>query len=690
VDRERGLAAWAHEQGISEMDIYFGHEQCSEKFRQLRCHFVHFHDHDVTGAERDIVLLEQFFDAVWIAHHESGDRRIGRFRNAQGNRVIIVSVQQLQDIEHGADLVRQENGKLLYEWSVAFRGGLGKVECHTGGSSNCRGSSLASLRRCPLQNSNLEYLIAVLSMANNKVRARHGTSPSDWRTRLALCGFRIAEWGKKAFRSRENMEPENELIVQRREKLEALREKGVEPFGQAFETSGSVAEVRQIFKEGETLRAAGRITAHRDMGKSHFVDLRDASGRIQIYFHEKEVGAEAMEIFKLLDLGDFIGVEGTCFLTKTGESTLKAHKFEVLAKSLRPPPEKWHGLQDVEARYRQRYVDLVANEQSRETFQKRILMMREIRRFLEDRGFLEVETPMLQSVAGGAAAQPFGTHHKALDLDLYLRIAPELYLKRLLVGGFNKVFELNRNFRNEGISRKHNPEFTMLEIYWAYANFEKMADLVEELICKLAEKVCGSLKIEHRDADGRVTRTIDLKRPWRRARYVDLVREAAGKEWFELSSEQRRARAMKDLKLEILPQLADFEVTQHVFEKLVEEKTFDPLFVTHCPKELVPLAKQNAADPGLVDVYELIINGVEMSPGYTELNDPDVQRKRLLEQAGEETQKIDEDFLLALEHGMPPAGGLGLGIDRLAMMFTGAESIRDVVLFPLLKPKRDQ
>jgi len=486
------------------------------------------------------------------------------------------------------------------------------------------------------------------------------------------------------------MEPENELIVQRREKLEALREKGVEPFGQAFETSGSVAEVRQIFKEGETLRAAGRITAHRDMGKSHFVDLRDASGRIQIYFHEKEVGAEAMEIFKLLDLGDFIGVEGTCFLTKTGESTLKAHKFEVLAKSLRPPPEKWHGLQDVEARYRQRYVDLVANEQSRETFQKRILMMREIRRFLEDRGFLEVETPMLQSVAGGAAAQPFGTHHKALDLDLYLRIAPELYLKRLLVGGFNKVFELNRNFRNEGISRKHNPEFTMLEIYWAYANFEKMADLVEELICKLAEKVCGSLKIEHRDADGRVTRTIDLKRPWRRARYVDLVREAAGKEWFELSSEQRRARAMKDLKLEILPQLADFEVTQHVFEKLVEEKTFDPLFVTHCPKELVPLAKQNAADPGLVDVYELIINGVEMSPGYTELNDPDVQRKRLLEQAGEETQKIDEDFLLALEHGMPPAGGLGLGIDRLAMMFTGAESIRDVVLFPLLKPKRDQ
>ena len=485
------------------------------------------------------------------------------------------------------------------------------------------------------------------------------------------------------------MEPENELIAQRREKLKALRARGIEPFGRAFETSGSIAEVREKFTEGEVLRAAGRITAHRDMGKSHFLDLRDATGRVQVYFHGKEIGAEPMEVFKLLDLGDFIGVEGSCFVTKTGEPTLKAHKFEVLSKSLRPPPEKWHGLQDVEARYRQRYIDLVANEGSRETFQKRVAMLREVRRFLEDRGFLEVETPILQTVAGGAAAQPFGTHHKALGLDLYLRIAPELYLKRLLVGGFNKVFELSRNFRNEGISRKHNPEFTMLEVYWAYADFEKVADLVEELICHLAERVCDSLQVEHKDAEGKVVRTINLKRPWRRARYLDLVREVAGKDWFEISAEQRRERARREFKLEILPQLADFEVTQHVFEKLVEEKTFDPLFVTHCPKELVPLAKQNAADPGLVDVYELIINGVEMSPGYTELNDPDVQRQRLLEQAGEETQKLDEDFLLALEHGMPPAGGFGLGIDRLAMMFTGAESIRDVILFPLLKPKRD-
>src|SRR5882762_6323800 len=320
------------------------------------------------------------------------------------------------------------------------------------------------------------------------------------------------------------MEPENELIALRREKLEKLRAKGVEPFGAAFETSGSIAEVRDKFKEGETLRAAGRITAHRDMGKSHFVDLRDASGRIQIYIHGKEVGQEVVDLFQLLDLGDFIGVEGECFLTKTGEPTLKVKKLTILSKALRPLPEKWHGLQDIETRYRQRYLDLVTSEQSRNVFAKRIVILRETRRFFEDKGFLEVETPILQTVAGGAAAQPFQTRHKALGLDLYLRIAPELYLKRLLVGGFNKVFELNRNFRNEGISRKHNPEFTMLEAYWAYADFEKMANLLEEMICSLADKVCGSLKIEHRDTEGKVTRAINLKRPWRRARYVDLVR----------------------------------------------------------------------------------------------------------------------------------------------------------------------
>src|SRR5438270_3306698 len=340
------------------------------------------------------------------------------------------------------------------------------------------------------------------------------------------------------------MEDENSLIAQRREKLEALQARGANPFGHAFETSGTIGELQEKFVEGTTLRAAGRITAHRDMGKSHFVDLRDSTGRIQVYIHAKEVGPEAIELFKLVDLGDFIGVEGDCFLTKTGEPTLKVHKLELLAKALRPLPEKWHGLQDVEARYRQRYLDLVTNERSRAVFEKRIAIMREIRRFMEGKGFLEVETPMLQAVPGGAAAEPFRTHHKALGLELYLRIAPELYLKRLLVGGFNKVFELNRNFRNEGISRKHNPEFTMLEAYWAYADFEKIADLVEEMIVHLAVTISESgrnaaegeagissrkpeseeIRIEHKDAEGKVTRALNLTRPWRRARYRDLIR----------------------------------------------------------------------------------------------------------------------------------------------------------------------
>ena len=482
------------------------------------------------------------------------------------------------------------------------------------------------------------------------------------------------------------MEETRDLIEVRRQKLDALRERGVDPFGGRFDVSGSIAELREKFAEGNRARVAGRITAHRDMGKSHFLDVTDASGRIQIFIHAKEIGAEPFETFKLVDLGDIIGVEGECFLTKTGEPTLRVKSFTLLTKALRPMPDKWHGVAEVELRYRQRYLDLMANPESRELFKKRIAIVREIRNFLETRGFLEVETPMMQAIPGGAAAEPFKTHHKALGLDLYLRIAPELYLKRLLVGGFDKVFELNRNFRNEGISRKHNPEFTMLEAYWAYADFEMMAGLVEEMICAIAGKICGSLKIEHRDSEGNVARTIDLARPWRRARYHDLVREVAGADWFELSSEQHRQRC-RELGVEIHPQMADFEVTQHVFEKLVEERTFNPLFVTHCPKELVPLAKQNRDDAALVDVYALVINGQEISPGYSELNDPIVQRERLEHQAGEEKQKLDEDFLTALEHGMPPAGGIGIGIDRLVMMLTGAESIRDVIFFPLLKPR---
>jgi len=425
------------------------------------------------------------------------------------------------------------------------------------------------------------------------------------------------------------------------------------------------------------------VLAWRDMGKSQFFEIGDLHGRIQGFLNPKSVGEEGFTVAKLLDVGDWIGIAGETFLTRTGEPTVKVTELTVLGKSLRPLPDKWHGLADRELQYRKRYLDLIASERSREVFRKRSLMVAEIRRFLIERGFLEVETPMLQGIAGGAAARPFQTRHNALGMDLFLRIAPELYLKRLLVGGFSKVFELNRNFRNEGISRRHNPEFTMLEAYWAYSDFEQMADLVEEMVCHLAETFCGGLRIEHFNAAGEPIKTINLSRPWRRATYRSLIEEI-DPEWFAYSPDRRRERAA-ELGVHVGDELVDHEVTQQIFEKLVEEKTDDPLFVTHVPTLLVPLAKQNAADPSVVDVYELVINGQEISPGYSELNDPVVQRERLEHQAGDEVQDIDEDFLEALEYGMPPAGGIGIGIDRLVMMLTGAESIRDVVLFPHLR-----
>ena len=487
----------------------------------------------------------------------------------------------------------------------------------------------------------------------------------------------------------ENKSTEEELIAVRREKLNRLRELGVNPYGERFLIDKEIDELSESFTEGSKIVVAGRITAHRDMGKSHFFDISDFKGRIQCYLNAKAVGEESFEIFKQLDLGDWIGIEGETFKTKVGEPTVKVESFKVLSKSLRPLPDKYHGLSDKETRYRQRYLDLVSNEASRNVFLKRSLIVREIRDFLQDRGFIEVETPMLQDVPGGAAARPFETHHNALNMPLYMRIAPELFLKRLLVGGMTKVFELNRNFRNEGISRRHNPEFTMLEAYWAYADFEAMADLVEEMVCSVAEKYCGGLNIETKDEDGNVTKNINLSRPWKRAPYKELIKDVAGQDWFEFTSDQRREKCA-ELGVEISEQMEDYEVTQQVFEKLVEEKTFDPLYVTHVPKELVPLAKQNTDDDSLVDVYELIINGQEISPGYSELNDPDIQRQRLMDQAGEETQKVDEEFLTALEHGMPPAGGIGIGIDRLVIMLTSAESIRDVVLFPQLKKSGDE
>ena len=479
----------------------------------------------------------------------------------------------------------------------------------------------------------------------------------------------------------------NNLTAVRLEKRAALLRDRMRPYGAAFPVSGDVGEVRAAFAEGKAVSVAGRVTARRDMGKSHFLDVSDHSGRMQVYLQDKAIGEDGIKTYELLDIGDFIGVEGECFTTKTGEPSIKAGRFVLLSKSLHPLPEKWHGLQDVEARHRQRYLDLISNEQARATFAKRFAIIREIRAFFEERGFVEVETPMMQAVAGGAAATPFETHHNALGMDLYLRIAPELYLKRLLVGGFTKVFELNRNFRNEGVSRRHNPEFTMLEAYWAYADFEMMAGLVEELVCRVAERVCGGLKIEHKDHEANVTRVINLQRPWRRARYRDLVAEAEPG-WFDRDAAGRRQRAL-ELGLDISHCVEDYEVTQHVFEKLVEEKTIDPCFVMHCPKELIPLAKTNPDDGSVLDVFELVMNGQEIAPGYSELNDPVIQRERLTEQSGGEQHKIDEEFLHALEYGMPPAGGMGMGIDRLVMLLTGADSIREVILFPHLKPRAE-
>jgi lysyl-tRNA synthetase class 2 len=491
----------------------------------------------------------------------------------------------------------------------------------------------------------------------------------------------------------QSMEDTNALVEQRRAKLAALRARGIDPFQNKFTPGIGCGAARKAFEdgslpEGSTVRIAGRITAHRDMGKSQFVDLKDVTGRVQVYAQKQALGDESFDVFKHLDLADFIGVTGTVFRTRTGEPSVKAESFVILSKSLRPPPGKWHGLEDTEVRYRQRYLDLIANDDVHRTFLLRSAIVREIRAFFHGRGYVEVETPMMQAIPGGAAAQPFKTWHNALGCEFYLRIALELYLKRLLVGGIDKVFEIGRNFRNEGLSRRHNPEFTMLEAYEAYGDYDSMMETVESLIRHVARVVLGTEVIEHRNPQGDVYKSIDL-RLWRRARYKDLVREKAGEDWFRVTPEERRRRAVEDLKLagDIAAGYEDFEVTGAVFEKLVEPTLIQPTFVTHLPRELVPLAKISPEDPTTVEVFECCINGQEISPGYTEQNDPVEQRERLEHQAGGEQQKLDEDFLVALEHGMPPAGGIGIGIDRLCMMLLGQESIRDVILFPQLKPR---
>lgn len=474
--------------------------------------------------------------------------------------------------------------------------------------------------------------------------------------------------------------PQSEVRAQRIANMEKLQEMGYEPFGRAYETDGLLAEIRAAFEVEKTVKVAGRIVAKRPMGKSMFIHIQDGTDRMQLYVQKNVIGEEAYAAFKVLDIGDQIGIEGLCFVTRTEEQSLKVQNWALLSKALLPLPEKWHGLQDVETRYRQRYLDLIANPDVRSHFDKRMAIVRSIRQFLWNRGFKEVETPMLQSMAGGAAATPFKTHYNALSTDMYMRIAPELYLKRLLVGGYEKVFELNRNFRNEGLSRRHNPEFTMLEIYQAYGNVESMRELIESMVTEIAEKVIGSMKIKWGEDE------IDLTSPWRRVPYANLIKERAGDDWYELDIPTAIAKA-KEMGVECQADWNHAEITNEVYEKAIERTLINPTFVTRLPAELVPLARACEDDPSVVDVFELEIGGCEVAPGYTELNDPIEQRRRFEEQAGEHTELIDEDFLTALEHGMPPAGGMGVGIDRLVMILTGAESIRDVILFPQLKPK---
>ncbi|TFE66601.1 lysine--tRNA ligase [Methylacidiphilum sp. Yel] len=481
---------------------------------------------------------------------------------------------------------------------------------------------------------------------------------------------------------------ESELLRLRKEKLNYWKSQAIDPFGGPYPDTQPIEAIITTFVENVSVRIAGRILSIRDMGKSFFAHLQDQSAKMQIYANPQSVGQEAFNQLKHLDIGDIIGVEGECFLTKTKEKTVRVKSWQLLSKSLRPLPSKWHGLHDVEARYRQRYLDLIMNPEVKKVFFNRSQIIKEIRHFLHQKGFIEVETPMMQTLAGGAAANPFKTFHEALGIPLYLRIAPELYLKRLLVGGFEKVFELNRNFRNEGISRKHNPEFTMLEAYCAYGDYRSMAKLLEELIVHVAQCVFGTLQfpVSKHLAENKM---VDLTPPWPQKPFREVLSEAIGKDWFALDEAEKRKVAM-EFEIEAKEEFTESDIARHLFEKLVEARTIGPLFVTELPADLVPLAKQNKLKPEFVDVFELIVNGQELAPGYSELNDPIVQRERLEKQVGEEKQKIDEEFLLALEYGMPPAGGIGMGIDRLTMLLTGQESIRDVILFPLLRPKEEK
>jgi lysyl-tRNA synthetase, class II len=493
------------------------------------------------------------------------------------------------------------------------------------------------------------------------------------------------------------LEDAPEQVEVRKQKLEKLKASGAAVYPNDFKPTHSAdAIIRQfnaatdeaISTAPSDIQVAGRIMALRRMGKASFFHIQDRRSRLQIYIQQNTVGEDAYGLFRALDVGDIVGLTGHLFRTRTKELTLEARNIRLLTKCLRPLPEKWHGLADVEARYRQRYVDLMVNPESRAAFEKRSKVVRFLRGFFEARDFIEVETPMMQVIPGGAAARPFITHHNTLDMDLYLRVAPELFLKRLVVGGFDRVFELNRNFRNEGISVRHNPEFTMLEFYQAYATFEDLIGLTEELFASLAQEVCGGLEVTYGDHQ------IDLTPPWRRLTIPQAIMAHGGAIEEEVQSLEglRRFCARKDLHVDLNARYGN--VLVEVFEDVAEAHLIQPTFITGYPVEVSPLARKNESNPAMVDRFELYVGGRELANAFSELNDPVDQRLRFLEQmearrAGDDTANpIDEDYVRALEYGMPPAAGEGIGIDRLVMLLTNAPSIRDVILFPLLRTQR--
>ncbi|MEH7258731.1 lysine--tRNA ligase [Bacillus toyonensis] len=495
-----------------------------------------------------------------------------------------------------------------------------------------------------------------------------------------------------------NHEELNDQLLVRREKLHNLREQGIDPFGKRFERTNSTTDLVSLYGEFSkeeleekeiTVSIAGRIMTKRGKGKAGFAHIQDLHGQVQIYVRKDTVGDEEYELFTTADLGDLVGIEGKVFKTNVGELSVKAIGFTLLTKSLRPLPDKYHGLKDVEQRYRQRYLDLITSMESRETFVTRSKIIREMRRYLDDNGYLEVETPMMHAIAGGASARPFTTHHNALDMELYMRIAIELHLKRLIVGGLEKVYEIGRVFRNEGVSTRHNPEFTMIELYEAYADYNDIMKLTENMVAHIAKKVLGTTTIQYGDYE------INLEPEWTRLHMVDAIKQHSGADfWNPMSVEEARELA-KEHNVEIKDTMEVGHIINEFFEQKVEDKLIQPTFIYGHPVEISPLAKKNDEDPRFTDRFELFIVAREHANAFTELNDPIDQKERFeaqlkeREQGNDEAHMMDDDYIEALEYGMPPTGGLGIGIDRLVMLLTNAPSIRDVLLFPAMRHKQD-